>query len=133
MFNIDQLEHLFSFKARVIEIIDFGNTPIGRRSDVYFDGDLTGGILSGRMRGIDYLLTRSDGISEINVKAVIVTIDGANISVQISGYYHDKLIKDNQIKLLTGNEKYQWLDKKIIVGKGKVTTEGLEIDYFYEP
>jgi len=133
MFNIGQLELLCSFKARVIERIDFGDTPIGKRSNVYFEGDLTGGILCGKMRGIDYLLTRSDGISEINVKAEIVTVDGVNISVQISGYYHDKLIKDNQIKLLTGNEKYQWLAKKIIVGKGKVTTEGLEVDYFYEP
>ena len=67
------------------------------------------------------------------MKAVIVTLDGINISVQISGFYHDRLIKDNQIKLLTANEKYLWLGNKIILGKGKVTAEGLEVDYFYEP
>jgi hypothetical protein len=85
------------------------------------------------MRGIDYLLTRPDGVSGINVRAAIVTVDGVNISVEISGYYHNRLIKDNQVKLVTGNEKYQWLENKIVVGKGKGTAEGLEVDYFYEP
>lgn len=133
MFSIGKLELLCSYKAKVTERIDFGDTPLGKRSDVYFEGDLTGGVLNGKMRGIDYLLTRSDGVSEINVRAAIVTVDGVNISVEISGYYHDRLIKDNQVKLLTGNEKYQWLGNKIIVGKGKGTAEGLEVDYFYEP
>jgi hypothetical protein len=75
----------------------------------------------------------ADGVSEINVRAVIVTSDGVNISVQISGYYHDGLIQDAHVKLLTGDERYRWLSDKIIVGKGKSTPEGLEIDYFYEP
>lgn len=133
MFNISQLELLCSLKAKVIEWISFGDTPLGKRADVYFEGDLTGSILSGRMRGIDYLVTRSDGVSEINVRASIVTIDGVNISVQIFGYYYDKLIKDNLVKLRTGHDKYKWLGNKIIVGKGKITPEGLEVDYFYEP
>jgi hypothetical protein len=75
----------------------------------------------------------ADGVSEINVRAVIVTSDGVNTSVQISGYYHDELIQDAHVKLLTGDERYRWLSDKIIVGKGKSTREGLEIDYFYEP
>lgn len=133
MFTFGQLEHLCSFKATITKRISFGNTPVGKRTDMHFEGDLTGGILSGRMRGIDYLLTRSDGVSEINVKAAIETTDGINISVQIYGYYYDDLIEDNAVKLLTGHEKYKWLGNKVIVGKGKATPGGLEVDYFYEP
>jgi hypothetical protein len=59
MFSIGQLELLSSFRGKVTERIDYGDTPIGKRLDAYFEGDLTGGVLSGKMRGIDYLLTRS--------------------------------------------------------------------------
>ena len=75
----------------------------------------------------------ADGVSEIDVRAVIVTSDGVNISIQISAYYRDGLIKDAHVKLLTGDGRYRWLSDKIIVGKGKSTPEGLEVDYFYEP
>jgi hypothetical protein len=133
MFPSGHLELLTSFRGKVAECIDYGETLVGKRLDAYFEGDLTGGVLSGKMREVDYLLTRSDGVSEINVRAVIVTDDGVNLSVQISGYYCDRLIKDTHVKLLTGNERYRWLSDKIIVGKGRPTLEGLEVDYFYEP
>ena len=133
MFSIGRLELLTSFKGKVTELIYFGNTPLGRRYDAYFDGDLSGGVLSGRMRGVDYILTRSDGVSEINVRAAIVTQDGVNISVQISGFHRDGEIKDAHVKLMTGNENYRWLTSAIIIGKGKSAEGKLEIDYFYEP
>ena len=132
MFTFGRLEHLCSFKAKITQRINFGETPLGKRTDIHFEGDLTGGILSGRMKGIDYLLTRSDGVSEINVRASIATVDGINISVQIFGYYDGELIEDNAVKLLTGHEKYKWLGNKVIVGRGKGTKEGLEVDYFYQ-
>ena len=59
MFSIGQLELLSSFKGKVIERIDYGDTPVRKRLDAYFEEDLTGGVLSGKMRGVDYLLTRS--------------------------------------------------------------------------
>jgi len=133
MFSIGRLELLTSFKGKVTELIYFGDTPLGRRFDAYFEGDLTGGVLSGRMRGVDYILTRADGVSEINVRAAIVTPDGVNISVQISGYHRDGEIKDTYVKMVTGNENYRWLTSAIIIGKGKSAGGTLEIDYFYEP
>ena len=39
------------------------------------------------------------------MRAVIVTSEGVNISVQITGYYRDGLIKDAHVKLLTGDER----------------------------
>ena len=133
MYSIDRLEHLCSFKARITDFIYFGDTPLGKRYDPYFDGELTGQRLSGKMHGIDYILARSDGIAELNVRAVIVTDDKINISVQISGYGHGDELKDTQIKMITGDEKYRWLMSKIIIGKGKSVNGKLELDYYYEP
>jgi hypothetical protein len=133
MFSIGRLKLLMSFRGKVTELINYGNTPLGRRFDAYFEGELTGGMLSGRMRGVDYILVRPDGIAEINVRAAIVTQDGINISVLISGIHQNGEIKDTYVKMGTGNENYRWLSSVIIVGKGKSDGEKLEIDYFYEP
>ena len=121
-----------SFQGKVTELINFGNTPLGRRFDAYFEGGLTGGALSGKMRGVDYILVRPDGIAEINVRASITTQDEVNISVLISGYHQNEEIKDTYVKMVTGNENYRWLSTAIIIGKGKSSGGNLEIDYFYE-
>jgi len=131
--SIGRLELLSTFKGKITEIVDFGDTPIGKRCDVFFEGDLSGGKISGRMRGVDYILVRSDDISELNVRAAIVTHDNINISVEISGYLHEGKIKDAFVKLMTGNEKYKWVTSRIIVGSGTIGPEGLEINYFFEP
>ena len=133
MYSIDRLEHLCSYKAKTTDFIYFGNTPLGKRYDTSFEGELTGQKLSGKMHGIDYMLGRSDGIIELNVRAVIVTEDKVNISVQISGYMDGEELKDTQIKMFTGHEKYRWLMSKIIIGKGKSANGQLELDYYYEP
>ena len=133
MFSIGRLELLTSFKGKVTELIYFGDTPLGKRFDAYFEGDLSGGVMSGKMRGVDYILVRSDGVAEINVRAAIITSNGVNISVQISGFGQDEEIKDTYVKMVTGNENYRWLSSAIIVGKGKSVEGNLEIDYFYEP
>ncbi len=132
-FSVGPLEHLSSLKAKPTDFVDYGDTPTGRRIDIYFEGELTGDVISGTMRGIDYMLIRPDNVVELNVRAMIVTSDGAKISVQISGYQCDEVLKDNQVKLVTGDERYQWLSSKIIVGKGVATAAELMVDYFYEP
>lgn len=133
MYSINRLEHLCSYKAKVTERIPFGETPLGTRYDAYFEGDIKGAKLSGKMHGIDYILVRSDGIAELNVRAILVTDDKVNISVQISGYMQNGELKDTQIKMTTGDEKYHWLMTKIIIGKGKSAEGKLELDYYYEP
>ena len=132
MNSIGPLKLLMSFQGKVTELINFGNTPLGRRFDAYFEGELTEGVLSGRMRGVDYILVRPDGIAEINVRAAVTTQEGVNISVLISGYHQNGEIKDTYVKMVTGNENYRWLSSAIIVGKGKSAGGNLEIDYFYE-
>jgi hypothetical protein len=133
MNSLGPMKLLMSFRGKVTELINFGNTPLGKRYDAWFEGDLSGGVISGRMRGIDFILVRPDGIAEINVRAAIVTQEGVNISVLISGYHQDGEIKDTYVKMITGKESYRWLSSVIIVGKGKSAGGNLEIDYFYEP
>jgi hypothetical protein len=132
MFSIGRMELLMSLQGKVTEVINFGKTPLGRRFDAHFEGELSGEVLSGKMRGVDYILVRPDGIAEINVRAAIVTPEGVNISVQISGYHQEGEIRDAYVKMVTGNENYHWLSSAIIVGKGKSAGGNLEIDYFYE-
>ncbi len=130
---VGRLELLSTFKGKITELIDFGDTPVGKRYDVFFEGVLAGEKISGTMRGVDYIIVRSDEVSELNVRAVITTDDEVNISVQISGYLHNNEIRDASMRLMTGHKKYAWLTSKIIVGKGKLGPEGLEINYFFEP
>lgn len=133
MHTINQLEHLCSYTADVTDFIYFGDTPYGKRYDIYFEGTLTGEKLSGKMHGVDYILERADGIAELNVRAVLITDDKVNISVEVSGFGHNGELRDTQIKMVTGHEKYRWLMSKIIIGKGKSSSKKLELDYYYEP
>jgi len=132
-FVVRPLKWLAAFKGRVTEVIYFGQTPLGRRLDAWFEGDLTGKLLSGRMKGVDYILVRSDNVAEIHVRAAVTTPEGINLSLQIWGYQQDGEIRDAQVKVLTGAEKYRWLGDKIIVGKGRSEGGVLEFDYYYEP
>ena len=127
--------YLSTYKVTITDKIDYGETPAGHRQDVYFEGDLTGDLLSGRMQGIDYITTRSDGVTEISPRASLKTSDGALISVQISGYsFPDGTIKDTFVRFLTSDDRYKWLNNKVIFGEGKMTSETeLEITYYYEP
>lgn len=133
METLRPLKRLAGFKGRVTEVIDFGNTPLGRRFDAWFEGDLTGEVLSGKMKGVDYILVRADKVAEIHVRAAVTTPEGINLSLQIWGFHRDGEIRDAQVKVVTGAEAYQWLGDKIIVGKGKSEGGILEFDYYYEP
>ncbi len=133
MLIIHPLEPLASFRGRVTELITYGPTPLGQRLDAHFEGELDGERLKGRMKGVDYILVRSDGVAEIHVRAAVTTLEGVNLSLEIYGYHRDGIIRDAQVKFLTGDPRYLWLTDKIIVGKGKSEKGLLEFEYFYEP
>ena len=58
--------------------------PEGFRVNVSFAGPITGDV-EGKAEGIDYIYTRADGRNELNVRAVITTKDGKNISFEADG------------------------------------------------
>src|ERR1019366_10216613 len=58
--------------------------PQGARIDVAFEGRAKGR-LSGRVRGVDYLLMRADGRVDLDIRASIETDDGHRIALSASG------------------------------------------------
>jgi hypothetical protein len=124
------LELLATFEGRITEQIGYGMTPSGAaRADVYFDGRLKGKI-SGTMKGIDYVLIR-ENFTELNVRGVIETDDGALISVEITGFLiPDGEIRDQMVRFQTSSPRYQWLHETIVVGKGKNVGDELIVEYF---
>ena len=124
------LELLATLEGRITEQIGFGMTPSGAaRADVHFEGRLKGQI-TGTMKGIDYVVVRED-FTEINVRGVIETDDGALISVEITGFLiPDGEIRDQMVRFQTSSPQYQWLHEKIVVGKGKNVGEELFVEYF---
>ncbi len=135
---LNQFELLTSMKARVLQMVNYGMTPLGHRVDVVFEGDLTGGIITGKLQGVDYFLLRSDGVGEVDVRGNIITNDEAVISVSIKGYVIGPKFVDTSIKLTTSDERYKSLNEKIIIGNGQGLPEGFtglpeqfEMNYYY--
>ncbi len=125
------IHHLATLSGSVTDVVLYGETPHGIRVDVSFEGRLSG-MIDGVMKGTDYSLVRGDGVIEIDVRASILTDDGASISAQIRGNMLDGKIRDTSVKLVTGHPAYQWLHDKIIVGKGWSVGDDLSVRYFID-
>jgi len=113
--------------------VPFGDTPEGFRIDLYFEGTISGDTINGFMSGIDYFLTRPDGIGEINAHATIVTDDDALITVHITGFvFENGTIQDEIVKFESGYEKYSWLNNTLLTGNGNMTSDTtFEVNYYY--
>ncbi len=81
------MDLVYRFTAELTEIIPVGFVPEGIRLDAHFKGSVVEGLLIGaQLRGVDYLLLRSDGVGIINVYEVVTTTAGENVSVHAQGY-----------------------------------------------
>lgn len=127
--------HLGHYNSVITKTIPFGNTPRGFRVDIYFEGTFSGEKINGKMEGIDYFLSRPDGVSEINAYATLTTDDNATITVHITGLsYENGDIKDSYVKMESGYSNYSWLNNTVITGAGKsVTDTTFSVDYYYYP
>ncbi|PKO14920.1 MAG: hypothetical protein CVU39_12650 [Chloroflexi bacterium HGW-Chloroflexi-10] len=130
--------HLATMQAQVTQIINFGISPLGNRLDVIFEGDLTGEVITGKLKGVDYFALRPDGIGQVDVRGSILTNDEAVISVWISGYVIGSKFIDTNLKFVTGDDRYKWLNEKIVIGTGRGLPEGyvglperFEMEYYY--
>jgi hypothetical protein len=80
------MQVLYCFEAQFTEIVPVGVVPEGLRLDVHFEGRVTEGRLAGaRVRGIDYLRFRPDGVGVLDVREVL-RLDGRHVDVQAQGY-----------------------------------------------
>jgi hypothetical protein len=81
------MDLLYRFKAALTETVLVGLVPEGIRLDVHFAGQVTAGALVGaRLRGINYLLLRGDGIGVIDEYETIDASDGRVVSAHAQGY-----------------------------------------------
>ncbi|KAB7530284.1 DUF3237 family protein [Flagellimonas olearia] len=91
----------------------------GARFDIYFEGDLIGEKINGKISGVDYLEVRADGRFFLDLHAKILTDDGAQIQVTETGINDHGNLKLN-MEFHTNDERYSWLNRAQVLGLGTV-------------
>ncbi len=140
------LEYEFSYRAGLKPPVQIGAGPFGNRSffevtDGSFEGRrMKGKILTG---GGDWLLAGADGFSRLDVRAQLLTDDGAAIYVYYTGLvemsekvasaltaggstdYADQYFRTAP-RFETGDPRYAWLNQSLFVAEGRVGPGSVE-------
>jgi hypothetical protein len=135
---------LFTVTITVAPAQIVGATPIGERRNV----PVTGGTFEGeRLRGIimpggsDWIVVRSDGVWQLDVRLPLKTDDGALINMSYKGFRHgpaavlDRLNRGETVDASeyyfrtapffeTASTKYAWLNGIVAVATGHRTASG---------
>jgi hypothetical protein len=129
---------LFVLRLRVPRVFDIGASPgthrrVGVVDGGVFDGErLSGEVLDG---GADWQAVRADGATELDVRLVLKTHDGALIAMRYNGLRHgpaDVLARIGQGEVVdpstyyfritgafeTAAAKYDWLNRILAIGIG---------------
>ena len=127
-------ELLFKEDVKLLDITEYGfslrdllegNRALpaeGARFDISFEGRLEGQRINGKISGTDYLEVRSDGRFFLNMKARILTDDGASIQVSETG----NNVEGNltlHMKFHTSHDTYTWLNHREVLGLGYADLE----------
>jgi len=99
----------------------------GAKFDIYFEGEVEGERLNGKLKGVDYLTVRADGKLELNLQASITTEDGAIIKVEETGNNHQGALK-LFMKFHSNHESYVWLNQVSVLGLGTVSFSTGEVN-----
>ncbi|MSP67072.1 MAG: DUF3237 domain-containing protein [Alphaproteobacteria bacterium] len=131
-------------------LMDFGQTPIGhRRVGAVEGGRFQGPKLKGTVMpgGSDWLITRPDGVTRLDVRLALKTDDDAYISMTYFGLRHGpaeelaKMMRGEPIDssrlyfrtapfFETGAPKYAWLNSVIAIGIGDRKPAGPHYDVY---
>ncbi len=138
-------QHLFTMPVDVeMPLQMVGATPIGeRRIAKVTGGTFTGPEMNGKILpgGGNWLLLRSDGSLQLDVRVTLETDDGALIFMTYRGFRHGpaevmaRLNKGEDVDpseyyfrvapfFETGAEKYDWLNRIVAVGTGHRLASG---------
>lgn len=143
-----KLEHELTYHARVKAPLDCGGGPYGQR--LYFeviDGAFEGPRAKGKITsgGGDWLLAGADGFARLDVRAQLVTDDGATIYLQYLGLlemnekvqaaltaeagtdYGDQYFRTNP-RFETGDSRYAWMNQALFVAEGHIRP-GRTVEY----
>jgi Protein of unknown function (DUF3237) len=144
-----EIVHEFTFHAVLGEFLPTGG-PFGDRSVIEVkDGWVKGDRVTGRLVGpaADWLIGGADGYSQIDVRGQIRTDDGANLYIHYVGSVHvteaaaAALFSDGEtnfgdnyfythVRLESGAEQYQWVNRAMFVGQGRVASDGVEYEIY---
>lgn len=131
---------LFEIRLQVPQIVDIGDTPLGRRRiATVTGGEFRGERLQGTVVGApagDWLLQRQDGVTVLDVRLLLRTDDGEHIYMSYRGLRHGSA--DVMARLAAGESvdpstyyfrmapifetsaaKYAWINKILAVGTGR--------------
>lgn len=109
----------------------------GTRFDVAFEGAVKGGI-TGKLRGVEYLLMRADGRADLDGRGTIETEDGHRIAVHIEGVGTPRANEPiidlvMNVRLTTASPKYDWVNTRQIwslaaanLAMGKINVEAFK-------
>ena len=140
------LVHEFSYKASLKPPVPIGPGPFGTR--MFFeatDGTVEGKRISGTVGtgGGDWILVGADGFGRLDVRAQLLTGDGAIIYLQYFGVmemnekvqafmergeatdYGDQYFRTSP-RLETGDERYAWVNQTLFVAEGRLYPGGVE-------
>ena len=131
---------LFEIRLQVPQVLDIGDTPLGRRriatvTGGEFQGERLRGTVLGAPAG-DWLLQRPDGVTALDVRLLLRTDDGEHIYMTYRGLRHGpadvmaRLAAGEQVDpgsyyfriapvFETAAKKYEWMNKIVAVGTGR--------------
>lgn len=131
---------LFEIRLQVPQIVDIGETPLGRRriatvTGGEFQGERLRGTVVGAPAG-DWLLQRHDGVTILDVRLLLRTDDGEHIYMQYRGVRHGPAdvmarlaageVVDPKLYYFritpvfeTASKKYAWLNEMVSIGTGR--------------
>jgi hypothetical protein len=131
--------HLFDARLHFISTIEYGfsradlasGRPIpeeGVRFDMFFEGDIRGERINGRISGIDYVTLGPNGVSQLHVHGNISTDDGFQIAVHAQGQATrrpDGSLADTHevLSFSTAIERYSWLNQVKATATGLANLE----------
>ena len=143
-------EKIYECDLNITGVTDYGVTldallsgkekvPLqGARFDVAFEGD-SKGRLTGKVRGLEYLLLRADGRTDLDGRATIETEDGHRIAMRIEGI---ATARSNEpmmdlvanVRLTTAAPKYDWVNTRQIWGLATVNlaTAKIHVESFLQ-
>lgn len=140
-----QTRPLFEIRLHVPQIVDLGDTPLGRRriatvTGGEFDGERLKGTVAGAPAG-DWLLQRNDGVTVLDVRLTLRTDDGEHIYMSYRGVRHGpaevmaRMAAGEPVDhgtyyfrivpiFETAAKKYEWLNRIVAVGTGRREPSG---------
>jgi hypothetical protein len=88
----------------------------GARFDIFFEGEIRGERLQGKVAGVDYVTLGPDRVSRLHIHAHITTNDGCHIAAHAEGFARRRqgttLVDVHEvISFSTSAEQYKWLNE----------------------